>query len=94
MRRRRPTPSARGDRGGNERGIGEWGQVDEDHAIGEGDSDIIGNGEGEAGLTDAAGTGQRQERNGLPEEVLPGRARSLPADEPGAGDGEGAELER
>ena len=49
---------------------------------------ILGNGQRDAGLADATGTGQGQQRNGLVEQQRRARgALDVPADEPRAWDG-------
>ena len=74
-----------GDGGRDEGGVGQRREVDEDHAVGEVVRDIVGDGEGEAGLADAAGTGQRQQRHRLVEQQGAGGGHlPLPADERGA----------
>ncbi len=53
-----------GDGGEDEGGITDWRQVDEDRAVGEGGGNVVGDGQGKAGLPHPAGTGEGQQRNG------------------------------
>ena len=56
-------PDGAGDRRQDERGIAEVGQLDEAGAVGELVAHLVGNVERQAGLADAAGAGQRDERH-------------------------------
>ena len=82
----------RGDRGGHQRRIGQRRQIDPDHAVGEVRGHVAGDGQGQPGLADPAGSGQGQQRDRLVEQERPRRRDlGLAADEPGAGDGERSE---
>ena len=83
-----------GDGRRHQRRIGQGRQIDEDHAIGELRRDVVRDGQGQPGLADPAGTGQRQQRNGLIQEEGAGSGQlRLPADEPGAGNGAASQLD-
>jgi hypothetical protein len=77
-----------GNRGCDERRLGEWRQIDEDDAIGEPIGHILGDGECQARLADATGACQGEQRHGLVEEECSrGDDLFLTANEPRAGDG-------
>ena len=52
-------------------------KINEAGAIGKVRSDVVGDGEGQPGLADPAGTGQRQQWNGLVEQECRAVARSV-----------------
>ena len=75
------TPRAR-DHGRDQRRIGHRGQGLEDDAVGEIRGQAVGDGQGEPGLADAAGSGQRQEADvGVAEQPPHRRRLDLPAEE-------------
>ena len=83
------TSNATGDRGQHQGGISERRQIDEDHAIGERVRHVVRDGQRQAGLADAAGTGQGQQRDRLVEQQGARRGDlTLPPDEAGARDGQ------
>ena len=80
-----------GNSGEDQGGIAQWRQVNPDHPVREVRRYIVREGLGQTGLADAAGAGQREERNGRINQERPGRRPfTLPADERGAGDGQRA----
>ena len=63
-----PESEGRGDRGGNQGGIGQRRQIDPHHPIREVRRHVTGDGQRQAGLAHPTGTGQGQQRDGLIEE--------------------------
>jgi hypothetical protein len=61
-----------GDGGEDKGGITKRGEIDEDGTVGKGGREVVGNGEGEPSLADAAGAGQGQERDGIVEQTRTG----------------------
>ena len=55
--------------------VGQGRQIDPDHAVGEVRGHVLGDGQGEARLAHATGTGQRQQRNGILEQEARGPRR-------------------
>ena len=75
--------------------IAERGEIHPDHAIGKLIGNILRDGQRQPGLSDAPRTSQGQQRDGLVEEERTrGSALALPADEPGAGNGQRSEQGR
>ena len=82
-----------GDSGDDEGGVADRRQVDERDPVGKGRGDVLGDPEGEAGLADAAGTGQGQEANVVPQqEVADSGHLSLASDERRKREGQGADV--
>ena len=73
-------PDRAGHGGRHQRRIGKRRQIDPDDPLGKGRGHVGGDGQGETGLANPTGTGQRQERHGLVEEE---RARASSAHLPG-----------
>src|SRR5918998_2138319 len=70
--------------------IGQWSQVDPDHTIGKVGGNVADYRHSEARLPDAAGTGERQQRDSLVKQIGPcSDTLALPPDEAGARDREG-----
>ena len=80
------------DRHGHQVGVGQRREIDPDHAVRKMTGHVCGEGEGEPGLPNSTGAGQRQQRDGLIEQERP-RRRSLrlATDQPGAGNGKRSE---